>query len=184
MCWTQLYWKLRCWFIDMWGPLKQINKGVGSHADYLILEVCNRALYKAGYSHCSIMCHAMLLAFCDPNKSHYFFILNTNHKNKQNKKGDKQRDTMLRTWSGYFTWDLLDATVGKLRDQLGFFDWGVCVSQSQLAICVNAPAPDLPRDSKSQAMFCPSSDVTDVVASKGLQLRRQRHTGNMGFMLG
>ena len=30
MCWIQLSWKLRCWFIDKWGPLKHINKGVGS----------------------------------------------------------------------------------------------------------------------------------------------------------
>ena len=33
MCWIQLSWKLRGWFIDKWGPLKQINKGVGSHTD-------------------------------------------------------------------------------------------------------------------------------------------------------
>ena len=33
MCWIQLSWKLRGWFIDKWGPLKQINKGVGSHKD-------------------------------------------------------------------------------------------------------------------------------------------------------
>ena len=33
MCWIQLSWKLRGWFIDKWGPLKWINKGVGSHTD-------------------------------------------------------------------------------------------------------------------------------------------------------